>query len=483
MHQQLQNSWQKYIHNLDSVIESMQKETTIAVAVAPYQRVIPSLFLSRKSYQIYAVKNSRDLEVLRNYATIFSLEEHNPKFAAKVQSTGYLLKSYMFQGFLKSRRDPFKLLFYQTNPPIINYLNQEGIPWIGNDPETFAPIVHKEGFRKILQELKLSHLPAWNLPKEEILKKEYGDVFKRWQQSFVCQPADYDVTGGNFFIHSQEDFAKALDSIKSNRIFEPVNMFKLSPFVTGDTLSMLGCVTEQGVLTSPLQLQLIDVSESLYGNQPGGTFFGHDWGYRSWSAGTETDAQVTVEVLGEWLYKRGYRGIFGIDFMYDKKKDELFPLECNPRFTGAIPVYSMINIMNGVPPIDFFTLAEYMKIPIDFDFEAVNDMWKKPTVVSHIALAPQGVGTMKLDMKAGIYSASSQGDLIYKRPGAFLHELRGKEEMIIIDQIPLVGSAISENVPRLFKLIIPNSISNGSNQLKPLYSTILNKLHSSLRAS
>jgi predicted ATP-grasp superfamily ATP-dependent carboligase len=483
MNQRFYNSWKKYIHNLDDVLEQMQQQSIIAVGVAPYQRIIPALFLPRRSYQVYSVRNSADVTLLRNYAYIYCLEEKAPKIAAKVQSTGYLLKNNLFQGFLNSRQDPYTLLFYQATPPIVQYLNENNIPWIGNDPKTFDSVFHKEDFRKVLEKYNLPHLPSKNISKEEFLSTDFNSLYKLWQRPFVCQPGDYEISGGNFFIHTEEDLAQAKSRILSFDKFERVSIFKLSPFVVGDTVSMLGCITDKGILTSPLQLQLIDVPESLHGNPPGGTFFGHDWGFRSWSESAELDAQTTVEKIGKHLVKNGYKGIFGVDFIHDKKKDLVYPLECNPRFTGAIPVYSMINLLAGAPPIDFFTLASYLKIGVDFDFEAVNELWKKPIKASHIALTPLGIDTMKIELETGIYTYDEQlHQLSYVRPGAFLHELNNDREFIIIDQVPQVGQTIAQGVPRLFKFIFPTSIAESSKQIKPLYRTIIDSMSDLLRS-
>ncbi len=484
MHPRFYPEWQKYIYNLDEALEAMSQKNIIAVGVAPYQRIIPGIFLDRQTYQIYAVKSSADLEVLRKYAYIFCLEEKLPKIAAKVQSTGYLLKNFAFQSFLKSRQNEFALLFYQTTPPIVDYLNQEKIPWIGNDPKVFEPVLHKEGFREVLRKLKLSYLPDWNLPKGEFLKKSYQEISRHWQRPVVCQPADYEISGGTLFIHNEEDLKKAHEIIKTNEKFATkVNTIKLTPFITGDSLSMLGCVTDQGVLTSTLQLQLIDIPETLHGAPTTGLFCGHDWGFSSWDSGTEADAQVIVELVGEYLGKRGYKGIFGIDFMYDKRKRELFPLECNPRFTGTIPIYSQLNLLAGVPPIDFFTLASYMNIPLEFDFDAVNEAWKTRINASHVSLSPFEMQTMNISLPAGIYSYNHKtAEITYERPGAFLHELRGKQEFIIIDSVPIKDQPIMQTVPRMFKFIFPHSIADtGSNTIKPEFGEILNATLSLLK--
>lgn len=481
LHPKLYSSWKRYVRNLDSVLKELEKHHVISVGVAPYQRIIPALFMPKSNYSIYCVRYSKDIEVLRNYATIFCLEEKNPELAQKVQATTYLTKNYQFLNFVKNRKNPAKLLFYQTNHGIVKSLDEQGIPWIGNHPDIFDPILHKDGFRDVLQKLKLTHLPFWNMTVEEFRSKSFEDLSKRWRKSLVVQPGDYEVIGSTQFVHNAEDLEKAKAAYDLDK-FKPVKMVKISPFIVGDSLSMLGCITSKGVLTSPLQIQHIDVPESLGNADAMGTFFGHDWGYKSWSQGAEMDAQIAVEKIGEWLAKRGYKGIFGIDFVYDQRKDNLYPLECNPRFTGAIPIYSQVNILNGVPPIDFFTVTEMLGIKVDFNFDAVNDAWKKRTNASHIAIAPHGIDTMPVDMPAGIYTYDlNTKKLRYNRPGAFLHEIRRPDELIVIDQVLKPGTKVVQNAPRLFKFVIPHSIADGSFKITEHYQILLKKVASVLR--
>ena len=481
MNERLYFSWKKYVKNLDQVLKQLEEHSLIAVGVAPYQRIIPALFMPRDNYQIYCVRYSRDIDVLRNYASIFCLEEKNPELADKVQATTYLVKNYQFLNYVRNRKVPAKLLFYQTNPAIVKALDEQKVPWVGNNPDIFDPILHKDGFRDVLQKLKLAHLPFWNMSVEDYRKQTYEQLLKRWRRPLVVQPGDYEVVGSTQFVKNQQDLEKAQAAYDLAK-FQKVKQVKISPFIEGDSLSMLGCITHKGVLTSPLQLQHIDVPESLSGSESMGTFFGHDWGYRSWSTGAEMDAQITVEAIGKWLAKRGYKGIFGVDFVYDKKKDFLYPLECNPRFTGAIPVYSQVNLLNGVPPIDFFTVAEFLDIKIDFDFDAVNNAWKKPTNASHIAISPSGVSHMPIDMDAGIYSYNfTSKRLRYERPGAFLHELRRPDELIVIDQVLTPGTAVIQNAPRLFKFVIPHSIAEGSFSVTEHYRVLLQKVAAALK--
>src|SRR5262249_28758688 len=159
-------------------------------------------------------------------------------------------------------------------------------------------------------------------------------------RDLVVQRSDKEVGGneGTFFIHSPEDFSRCLSILGSDAEFQEV---VITPFIKGQSTSMLGCVMPQGVLSGPLQLQLIDVPESLHGVPADGIFFGNDLGFRAWEEKIEKTAQNVIEKVGNYLAKQGYKGIFGIDFLFDEKRNEIFPIECNPRFTGSLLLYSM----------------------------------------------------------------------------------------------------------------------------------------------
>ncbi len=123
MNQRFMQSWKRSVPRLEAILERMQEKTIIAVGGTPYPRITPALFL--ENYTIYSVKDPVDNDLLRNYASIFSLEEKFPKAAAKIHSTSYLLGNYAFQAFLKSRRNPFRLIFYQAlSPSVIKMLEQ-----------------------------------------------------------------------------------------------------------------------------------------------------------------------------------------------------------------------------------------------------------------------------------------------------------------------------------------------------------------------
>lgn len=471
-------TWQEFVPDLEGVLRRMQEKTIIAVGVAPYPRIIPSLFLG--NYAIYCVKDAIDLDLLRNYVTIFCLEEKYPKIAAKVHATGYLLRNFAFQAFLKSRRRPYRLMFYQTTKKIVDTLQELGIEWIGNRPESFSGVVLKGDFRDLVKARGLSSVPDWRIPRDEFLQKSFQELMARWNRPIVVQRADFDVAGelGTFFLRSEDDWRSCREILSKDTRYTTVT---ISPFIEGYSLSMLGCITHKGVLTSTLQLQLIDVPESLHGQLATGVFLGHDWGFHPWPEETAKIAERAVESIGAHLAEKGFKGIFGVDFIYDERTHEIFPIECNPRFTGALPVYSLM-IAAGAPTLELFHLMHHLGIDADFDFDAVNRMLKARLPLAHISLTPKGIYEMKLPLTTGIYSYNlTSRELKYERPGAFYWDFESENEFMIIDSLPRRGGRVIQNVPRFCKLIFPRQIARSSFSVEPEIGELITTLSTALR--
>lgn len=481
MNQNMFQSWKRSVPQLGTVLERMQEKTIIAVGGTPYPRITPALFL--ENYTIYSVKDPVDNDLLRSYTNIFSLEEKFPKVAAKIHSTSYLLGNYAFQAFLKSRRNPFRLIFYQVlTPSAVKVLEEQGIERLGNRPESVEDVFLKGRFRSLLKNMGLPHLPDWRLSKEEFLLKKFEELHQHWGGPVVVQRADFDVNGeqGTFFIRNENDWRAAFDILSHDERYKEI---QICPFIEGPSVSMLGCITHLGVLTSTLQLQLIDVPEALHGQLPTGVFLGHDWGFRAWTEKTEKTAQQVMESIGEFLAEKGFKGVFGIDFVYSPERKELFPLECNPRFTAALPMYSlMITSLNKIPPIEFFHLMAQLDIKEDFDFRAVNEGLKERTPVSHISLTPKGVYKMNMNLAAGVYSFSPESlGLRYERPGAFLWDLKNDSEFLMVDSVPRFGAKVAQDAPTLFRLIFPRSIASSSFSVDPQIGQLITGLSTLLR--
>jgi len=456
-------AWKHYVPDLAAALKRLQEKTIIAVGMSVFPRSIPSLFL--KKYIIFCARDTADTTLLREYARIHYLEQYDPIRAIKAMSISFLLGNYQFQKFVNSRK-PFRLLFYSTNPEILKIVIRQRFEWIGNWPDSFKDVLLKGKFRDTARRLGLPTIPEWRVGRPDLAALTFQEIWNRWKRPVALQRADVDVAGklGTFFIRTADDLQKYSHVLLQEKQWTTL---VISPFIDKYSVSMLGCITPLGVLTSTLQLQLVDVPEVLHGQEAAGVFLGHDWGACVWPEAIEQQAQTAVESIGAHLAEQGYKGIFGVDFLYDSHTQTIFPIECNPRFTGALPVYSLMTLAHGVPPIEFFHLLAHLAPQVDFKFVKVNQAFKKRRPFAHISLTPKNITVMNLPLVVGIYSYNKHAQqLRYKRPGILLSDFQSENECLIIDSVPHLGQRITESGPRLFKIIFPRSIAQSSSEIE-----------------
>lgn len=473
--------WKELVPDIEEILQQMDGTPIISLGITAFTRIIPSFFL--RKYSVYVTRKSSDTDVMRESIKIDVLEDRDPKLAKKVHSTGYLINSYAFQNFLRSRREKPKLMLTTVTTHTTEALEKLGIEWLGNAPHTFESVMLKGRFRELVRERGLPSLESTILTRTEFLAASFESLYADHGGSFVVQRADKEVGGndGTFFIHALSDFEHCVAVLSTDESFEEV---VCTPFIKGQSVSMLGCVLAEGTLSGPLQLQLIDVPESLHGVPPSGIFFGNDIGFTEWSDQAEKQAQEIVESIGVHLASEGYRGIFGIDFLYDETRKQIYPNECNPRFTGSVVLHSLMMLQIGVPPLEFFHLMAHLGIPATFDLEAVSAALKQRIPCAHIAISPKGITSMEMPLLAGIYEFDASGpSLSYKGPGLTLADIKNERQFLLIDTVPAVGSSIEQEVPRLFKFIFPKSIARSSYEIDPEAGFLLDRFSTSLIAA
>lgn len=458
------SKWKQLIPDIENIISEMNKTHILSVGVTPYTRIIPAFFLD--NYSIYSVKRSSDVDILDPFLKISVLEDQNPHLASRVHGTGFLIKTPDFQKLYKSFPVSPYLMFYTMTEGLVDDLLKLQSPFIGNDPYICDEVKYKGTFRELLKKLNIKTPLSVNYLKNDFFNSEYKSIERKFNGSFVVQRSDKETGGneGTFFIHTEKDFSDCINSLKKSDDF---NELVLTKFIKGYSTSMLGCAIKQGILSGPLQIQFVDVKESLQGLPKNGIFFGNDLEFRGWGEDIEKKAEIIVERVGKHLYENNYRGIFGIDFLYDELENEIYAIECNPRFTGSLLLYSLSLLEANIPPMEFFHLLSHLQIDTEFDFEKVNNALKQRSSYSHISFSPKEIESMKLPFVAGVYSYDKgRDDLVYKCAGVSLSDLKDKNDFLIIDTVPKVNKLIERNVPRLFKFIFPYSIAKSSNEIE-----------------
>ena len=323
----------------------------------------------------------------------------------------------------------------------------------------------KTKFRRILQEIEVP-IPPGKISSLE--KLHYGHLMNKYGLPFVIQHPTKGGGKGTFFINSQEDFNNAFKKLETTHDEEndkevtPPTQVIVNKFIQGPSPSLTACVTKDGILSTNLQHQVLDMPQ-LYNLEKGfGLFCGHDWTGSNFDEEISQQAYEYTEKIGNYFKKLGYKGIFGLDFILDEKTKKLYTIECNPRLLGSYPTLNMAQLLNNEPPLLAFHVLEFINTDYQVDIEQVNKIIRQKKIGAQMILhnLTGHWSKNKKELKAGIYKLENN-KLKYLRTGYDLKHLKDKEEFLLADGVPFKKSHFSPN-RRLCRILTLNSVLDSS---------------------
>lgn len=383
----------------------------------------------------------------------------------KKQNTSSILADRDVQEYLKSLGNPY-VFVYKSTRRVEKIVDKLGMKLIGNRAEVRDRYEDKRQFRVIGK--------GAGLPMIEGETVRIDDLRER-KLNVVLQLTDYSRGGGvgTLFIKSRDDWQRFDEFVGrrgKKRKLEWVNVTRL---IEGTAASITGCVTRYGVLTGVVQGQIIDQPELSRLAGRSGVWLGHDWSGQRFSDRVQRQAEKLVTRLGEYMAKRGYKGIFGIDLVVDKK-EMVWPVECNSRYTGAFPTYTWASIRNGEIPLDVWHLLEFMDVPYEMDFDKVQEQNRQPKQGAQILMHNLEAGRVKVggEVKAGIYNMRGE----YVRSGWNLLHIKEPDEFVLTDGVPLQGQALKP-AERLGRLLFNRVIVDETGRLLPEIRELIKQLY------
>ncbi len=465
-----------FLRNLDDakgLFDSL-KGTFAGVGMTAFSRIIPSYFINR--YNIVSLRATRDISLLRQKADIFCLEHEKGKSVReKGFNSALLLDHPQTRHLLKGLSDPKHLLLYQNYPELEDLARKEGWHLLSNPSSLRVKVGQRSFFKRLAHDLKLPFIPGDIHPLEAV----HTHGYEHWEgvlgPRFVVQLPEVVQGGGKgtFFIHSPSDYVMLRERLKEKSwrgvLLKSVSLHR---FVEGIPLSMALCLTRHGLLLTGFQKQLIDLPycSALIED---GVFCGHVWDNTIWPLSVTQKARKQALIIGEYLHSLGYKGIFGIDFLMDKIHERVYPIEINPRFTGAFPMLSLIHIKDGIIPMEVFHILEFLDVPYRVDMEELNARYALPVKGSHILLflLSKGNGDAMNIPDAGLYEYDPEKGKISFMKGAFdYREIKNERQFIIADGPPLnreAAFASSDPLYRLCRLLFSFPATDEDGLLEP----------------
>jgi hypothetical protein len=464
--------------------------TISGIGITAYSRIIPAYFC--QPYYIIALRKTLDLPLLRKRVEIFCLEEEMGHF---VEAEGFnstnLLSHPAAREFLKKMTGPRYLLLYQNYPDLEDLAEREGWMLLANPSSLRMRVAERAFFQGMANQLKLNRVPGDIYPISDFFAFDYEYWAQEIAPEFVLQFPEIRQGGGRgtFFVKSDFDYQRVQKTLRGGtwRGIE-LETAAIHRFMDGIPASLALCLTRHGILFSGLQRQLIDlpycgdISEN-------GIFCGHSWGETVWPSHVQAEAVRQARLMGEYLAGMGYKGILGIDFLISRDQKQVYPLECNPRFTGAFPMLSQLQLWHNIIPMDVFHMLEFLDLPYEMDTASLNARYEEPIRGSHIILFRGPNAIFKGDglPDAGLYERDPDSGRIYFVDGASdYREIRSERQFIIIDGPPALPESrkagrwraglpdtgendmpLRDPLQRLCRILFPDPIVNERETLSP----------------
>lgn len=403
------------------------------------------------NYKLLALRYSDDTRLIEKNVDVWALEKGmGTRHINAPRNSTTLLSHERTRAYIDHFSKP-ALVIYKSSLQL-ERLAQENAWTLVGIPSRFGKDLfeNKILFRAILEELALSSPPGERFA---LGRLDFTQLKTRLNLPFVLQHPKRGGGKGTFFIRSKHDLDKAIAQLKDYErdgriVHDGTKETEIiaARYINGPSVSATGCVTRHGILSTSLQYQIIDAPD-LYSPQKGsGLFCGHDWSSSRFTPAIEERTRAAVEKVGNHLASKGYKGIFGLDFVLDENTQKLFVTECNPRLLGSFPAITMAQLRNEEPPIIAFHLLECLNIPYEADVQAINALMRRPKIGAQ--MFPHNLtgqwARNSAHVRAGVYRMSgSRAKFI--REGYGLAHLHNEEEFILTDGILEKGAHYSPN--------------------------------------
>lgn len=385
------------------------------------------------NFKILCLLYTGEIESIRKSGIeVFCLEEALGKKPRGKRNPGTLLKNKEAQAFIRrgSQSLPPVLILYKSSPYIDRLCQQNGWIAAANPATLFKKFNNKIFFKRVFEKLGIPTIPGRVL---SFKKLGASALFNDFPRGFVIQKPVSGGGGGTFFIKSKSDLKRVLAILKKDPEVLPGTRLSVSRFITGYSPSITACVTRHGILALAPQIQLIDIPEVHSQAKGNGVFCGHDWSAAKEIPATCAEKMIGVsKKVGEYLSKKDYRGVFGLDFLIDSNTEEVFPVEINPRLLGVYPTSTMVQQESKEPPLLMFHVLEFTGTDYKPDTIKTNKLFEGAKNGAHMFLYAPFKPCRLNPLKPGVYKIVKK-DISFVRPGFSLEHLLDENEFLVVD--------------------------------------------------
>jgi hypothetical protein len=362
----------------------------------------------RHETPVLALLEARGIEV-------FCLERALGRSALPGRSTVAVASHPALAGWLGG--EPVDLLVFKPNAQIEAVAAERGWGILGARASIARPIENKVHFFRLLDELGLPR-PAWR--EVDLAREGYDEVARELGPRMVLQAAHGFSGNRTFVIDGATDFARAAEALRRRKA-------RASRRFDGSPMTMNACVRHDGgVRTGALFHQVTGVPEcTVY---PMGAC-GNDWAACPPPRKVVEATREVARAVGRALAGRGFRGIFGLDFV--AAASEIVTIECNPRLVSSVPMASALEAERGARPLLVSHLSATRGLEDDGG-DVVEEIEAAQLVLHNLE---GGVGRVGAALAAGVYVIEHDA-LRFRRSALSPTECLDEEEFLLLPPAP-----------------------------------------------
>lgn len=478
------------IKSLPKSIADAVSKSPMIIGIAPsaWPRAISGYYFPK--FKMLCSNDCQDNELIRNAGIpVYSQKQVDKYVEISPITPGNIISTDIAKRFLNDLNEPFKFLIYKSMGRFEKVCDENGWSFIGNKMEIRDPYENKKIFKEIIRELGIESIPGDNLLITDVTLetiKKYKEKFKVDKIVLQLAEATWGGGSGTFFIESDNDFRKYKNRVdelyeKLKDTKKRIDTVNIAPFINGVSSSIPCCATKFGTFTGSIQTQLVDVEE-VGAKLPtrSGVFAGHDWAFKKFSANAQDQASRIGQKFGDYIYKNGYKGIFGLDLIVDQN-DKVWPVECNPRETDAFPLITMLQMEAGAIPMQVFHNLEYLDSEYDINFKEVDESYKVNYMASQIIIYNRSKNFMvdRHTIQAGVYRMNNQ-TLEFVRPGFATWDIKNGDEFLLTEDIAKTPGNIYDPHERMLRLIRKGPMLNSDGTFRRDAALIVDNIYNSL---
>jgi predicted ATP-grasp superfamily ATP-dependent carboligase len=422
----------KKIYSIGDVREVLKPiGTVIGLGVTAFPRMgIVGLVTD---YQILSIKESKELDAMRRDVAIRSVKRD---FGGSVEklNTLALLKHKGVQEYLGGFKSGVSLFVYKSSKQIEKVADSLGLNLLANRSNVRDAFEDKWEFRRIAVKAGVILPSGDQLLIDTFSVDKFEEFQRKLGEKLVFQITDYAKGGGigTFFVSNKSEFDEFKAFVGRRReAGRKLTKLNITQYINGESASITGCVTKHGVLTSRVQRQIVDVPEVVGYKGRSGVFCGHDWGERYSEKILEKSHKI-AQNLGEYMFERGYLGIFGVDIVVNHKTSDVWIVECNSRYTGAFPTYTMLQKEAGEIPMEAWHLLEHAGVDYVVDIDVVQKSYNQVKTGAQLILhnLERAWVVVRGEVRSGVYRIEN---LLLSDPAGFSRRRNSQENKKMTD--------------------------------------------------